>query len=112
MFRFGRWAFQSEDTHQGLGKLYAEVPEDVDILITHQPPHGQGDSNTADQRCGSLMLLDRVMEVQPSLHIFGHIHTGHGMSADPCLPTLFVNCAICDENYKPVQKPILVTLSN
>lgn len=107
--RFGRdWAFQLADTEEGLGAKYGLVPDDAQVLITHQPPLGQGDMNECDKRTGSRTLLDRVLRAPPLLHIFGHIHTGHGVSSRGGLPTAFVNAAICDEDYKPHQKPILV----
>ena len=31
-----------------------------------------------------------VSEVRPALHVFGHIHSGHGVSTLPGCPTLFV----------------------
>ena len=59
--------------------------------------------------------------VQPLVHVFGHIHTGHGVStgtyavaggegerAGSHATTLFVNAAVCDEDYQPIQKPVLV----
>ena len=47
----------------------------------------------------------------PLLHVFGHIHGGHGVHAHAALPaTTFVNAAVCDDEYRPVQKPVLVTL--
>jgi len=107
--RFGRdWAFQLADTPQELGSKYDLIPEGTDILVTHQPPFGQGDRNHCDKRTGSRTLLDRVIVVSPLLHVFGHIHTGHGASKRDGLSTLFINAAICDEDYKPIQKPFLL----
>lgn len=109
--RFGRdWAFQAADNEADLGSRYAAVLEGVDVLVTHQPPLGQGDRNTCDARAGSSQLLERVKVVQPLLHVFGHIHTGHGVSCHEEARTLFVNAAICDEDYKAIQKPVLVEL--
>lgn len=106
---FGRdWAWQLADTPAEQGARYADIPEGIDVLVTHQPPFGQGDWNGCDKRTGSRTLLDRVVAVRPALHIFGHIHTGHGLSSREDIATLFINAAICDEDYKPVQKPILV----
>jgi hypothetical protein len=42
--------------------------------------------------------------------VFGHIHSGWGLSQKEGLETLFVNAAICDEKYAAVQKPILIEL--
>lgn len=109
--RFGRdWGFQASDVPEDLGKRYNGILEGLHVLVTHQPPFGQGDKNTVDKRTGSHMLLERVLTASPLLHVFGHIHTGHGVSMRDDVATLFVNAAICDEDYNPVQKPILVEL--
>jgi Icc-related predicted phosphoesterase len=111
--RFGRdWAFQLKDTPEELGERYGLIPEDVHVLVTHQPPFGQGDYNGCDARTGSRMLLERILAAPPLVHVFGHIHTGHGLSSREVadVHTLFVNAAVCDEDYKPVQKPILIEM--
>ena len=55
------------------------MPDDVDIVITHSPPHGVGDSNFSKMKCGSLAVRNRILKVQPVLHVFGHIHEARGM---------------------------------
>jgi predicted phosphodiesterase len=67
----GNWAFQyprSEDVWTGV------VPEKADILITHGPPRAHLDL----LNLGCTHLLDEVWRVRPSLHVFGHVHEGHG----------------------------------
>ena len=88
------------------------MPSDIDVLVTHMPPlgHGDQDADGEDKRAGSRTLLQRVTDVQPRLHIFGHIHGGHGVSRGAGGPTVFVNASICDNDYRPVQKPILIEL--
>lgn len=109
--RCGRdWAFQALDNDEpgfGLAGKYETMTEQIDVLITHQPPYGQGDTGNGT-RVGSRMLAAKVAAVKPLVHIFGHIHTGHGVTANE--ETLFVNAAVCDEDYQPVQKPIVVRL--
>ncbi|KAF3921345.1 hypothetical protein ABW20_dc0101502 [Dactylellina cionopaga] len=50
-----------------------KIPSDVDILITHGPPR-----HHLDNHAGCVFLLKEVWRVRPKLHIFGHIHSGHG----------------------------------
>ena len=50
----------------------------------------------------------KIVETRPVLHVFGHIHAGHGVSTDD--RTLFVNAAVCDDEYQPLQKPILIQM--
>ena len=49
------------------------VPADVDVLVTHCPPKYHLDL-PATLGCDS--LLGEVWRVQPTLHVFGHIHAG------------------------------------
>ncbi|KXL47107.1 hypothetical protein M433DRAFT_173387 [Acidomyces richmondensis BFW] len=49
------------------------VPEDVDILVTHQPPKFHLDLPSA---LGDEYLLEEVRRVKPQIHVFGHVHAG------------------------------------
>lgn len=52
------------------------IPQDTDVLITHTPPQ-----HHLDFALGCHGLLERVWIVKPKVHIFGHIHSGHGREA-------------------------------
>ncbi|KAL1948695.1 hypothetical protein VTO73DRAFT_10501 [Trametes versicolor] len=52
------------------------IPENTDILITHGPPLGHRDVAGV----GCRHLLARLWHVRPLLHVFGHIHAGHGVT--------------------------------
>lgn len=72
---FGRWSFmKSRD------KIYKhwELIEDVDILVTHGPPRGilDGVAKTRSwtETVGCSALANKVREVIPRYHFFGHIH--------------------------------------
>jgi Icc-related predicted phosphoesterase len=98
------WAFQKPDS--SLSSIFSATPSDIHVLVTHQPPLGIGDHGGDARRCGSASLLQAVEAAQPLLHVFGHIHAGHGVYRSHA--TTFVNAAVCDDDYKPVQKPVLV----
>ena len=49
------------------------VPRDVDILVTHSPPKYHLDLPVG---LGCEYLLREVWQVQPTLHVFGHVHAG------------------------------------
>jgi hypothetical protein len=52
-------------------KLYAQIPQDIDVLITHGPPFGILDSDpVTGLHAGCPELLDAVMRVGPKLHVF------------------------------------------
>ena len=67
----GSWAFQ----YPRLRDVWTDsVPDDVDILVTHGPPKSHLDLNHA----GCSYLLAELWRTRPRLHVFGHIHAGHG----------------------------------
>ncbi len=62
--------------------MWARIPEDTDVLVTHGPPLGFGDRTRREQRVGCEDLLRRVRVVRPKLHLFGHIHEDPGVWQD------------------------------
>lgn len=110
--RFFSWAFM-KSRGESIRERWQRIPEKVDVLITHGPPYGQGDLAPAfktpfKRNVGCLELLLRVKRVNPTVHIFGHIHGGYGVTQSDEVPaTTFVNAAICTENYAPEHKPIV-----
>lgn len=53
------------------------VPDDVDVLITHNPPKWHLDL-AQNGGLGDEFELAEAWRVKPTLHAFGHIHSGHG----------------------------------
>lgn len=117
-----KWGFECYDP-QLAEKYWPRIPSDVDILITHQPPLNHGDLEPMGPHgdlihTGSASLLERVKQIQPLLHIFGHVHEGYGATRQESnrwiggqpLRTAFVNPATVDANYKPNQLPLVVDL--
>lgn len=49
------------------------IPNDLDILVTHYPPYG-----ILDEDMGSLEILNFVLKAKPMWHLFGHIHATEG----------------------------------
>jgi predicted phosphodiesterase len=100
---YNDWAFNLP-RGAPLAERWAAIPDGVDVLVTHGPPRGFGDSvgpgheAFARLRAGCEDLLARVRAVRPLLHVYGHIHQGRGRWRDG--PTLLVN-ATCDECMAP-----------
>lgn len=53
------------------------IPSGVDILVTHEPPMEILDK-TLGIHWGNLPLRNRVFEVTPRYHLFGHAHEANG----------------------------------
>lgn len=109
--RFFDWAFNLMRGPE-LAAKWAKIPDDIDILITHGPPHGILDEVPRQwgiENTGCEELRKRVDEISANgklkLHLFGHIHCGHGVLQRN--GTTFINASVCNEEYEPLQPPLL-----
>jgi len=110
---FHDWAFNLPRLGEEMEKKWLMIPDDTDVLITHGPPNGILDlvNNWRQpfQNVGCELLRFHVERVKPSLNVFGHIHEGYGVKQVD--GTLFVNASICNPVYNPINKPIIVDLT-
>ncbi len=91
-------------------KIWDKIPDDTDVLITHGPPLGILDFvDKKNAEVGCSVLLDRVLEVKPKVHIFGHIHESNGY-INQRYGIKFVNCAQMDGEFSMTNKPIVVDI--
>lgn len=117
---FCNWAFNVLDSNK-LKEIYAKIPEDLDILITHNPPYAILDRShkerlfygfTGEEPLGSQELSDRISELgdhAPKYHCFGHIH-GDGGKLQKVENTTYINASVCDEGYEPVNDIITIEI--
>ncbi len=106
--RFFDWAF-NVDRGAAIAQKWQMIPDDIDVLITHGPPHGILDEVAyRHEHVGCEELLPVVHRIKPRAHIFGHIHSGYGMVEQNGIK--FVNASICNEAYQPVNAPIVFDL--
>lgn len=106
---FYNWAFMKK-RGPALAANWAEMPEGIDVLITHGPPYGFGDVNESDNRFGDEDLLKRVLDVKPQIHCYGHAHHGYGEYFHDGIH--FINAASLNEDYNPVNAPVVVDVSS
>ena len=71
------------------------IPPDVDILVTHSPPVGILDQDGPVAH-GCAELSAAVAAIKPRYHVFGHIHSHHGLIK--CGATTYINCNVQGEN--------------
>ncbi|MFH1811393.1 MAG: metallophosphatase domain-containing protein [Pseudomonadota bacterium] len=111
--QYGGWAFNLP-RGPALAEKWARIPDNVEVLVTHGPPFGVLDDAAAyrhgllagsgDWHEGCSDLGERVRQVRPRVHIFGHMHGNQGkVERDG---TLFVN-ATTDECERG---PVVITL--
>ena len=78
---FGMWAFMKQRNAE-LDEVWQKVPTDgsVDLLVTHTPRYGRFDvSVRGNYNVGCEMLANRINDIHPKVHVFGHIHECGGM---------------------------------
>jgi predicted phosphohydrolase len=104
---FGRWAFMLPRGDL-LRDKWQRIPQETDVLITHTPPQGYGDSVPGFGPVGCADLLGRLGVVRPHVHVFGHIHEGYG--SFELGSTRLINASTCDASYRAVNAPIVFDL--
>lgn len=111
--QFYNWPFMASNTE--LTDLYLHIPNDLDILLTHDQPYGYGDIilqetywNTGEH-IGNKPLLDAVFVAQPKYMFCGHLHS----TTHDCVEineTKRYNVSIKDEYYNPVYAPLYLEI--
>lgn len=88
-------------------ELWAKIPENTQILLTHGPPNGILDvvvrNNT---HVGCPALMNKIIELDKKdlrFHLFGHIHETYGRSRVGNIH--FLNSSIMTVHYIPKNKP-------
>ena len=105
---FNNWAFNVA-RGAAIRRYWEMIPPDTDILVTHGPPFGMLDqSNHSSDHLGCEELAVVVEKIKPRLHIFGHIHGGHGDETHSGIR--FINASVVNEDYWPVYEPHIVEI--
>jgi Icc-related predicted phosphoesterase len=109
---FHNWAYNVDRDKMS---TYTDlIPDDTNVLITHGPPASildevmrvDGSSKNPPEHVGCQALADRIQVVKPDLHIFGHIHCGHGQLHKDGVS--YFNVSVCDEAYYPSNPPTYI----
>ncbi|KAI5804328.1 Metallo-dependent phosphatase-like protein [Geopyxis carbonaria] len=80
--KHGLWGFGYEPANSLEQSVWKDIPANTDVLITHGPPKFHLDSSPTvipPVHGGCELLRQQVWTVRPKLHVFGHIHEGHGV---------------------------------
>lgn len=106
---FYDWAFNLPRNGVDLASKWEQIPLNTDILITHGPPMGYGDTSGPpynEPNLGCELLRKRVDFIKPKIHMFGHIHGGYGYYFNG--DTHFINASILNEEYRYTNEPITI----
>jgi hypothetical protein len=107
-----KWAFQANGVEAA--EKFEAIPENLDILVSHVPPHGYGDVcydwvEGGNAHVGSRELLISILDKKPKLIVCGHIHEGYG-SYKYEHGEVF-NVSYMDGEYNPVNPPVVIELN-
>ena len=76
------------------------IPDKVDVLVTHEPPIKILDKSNGIN-WGNASLKDRILQIKPHYHLFGHAHESHGIIQEAGI--VFANGAMLDDQYNIYQ---------
>ncbi len=100
---FNNWSFM--EFLPNLKKIWSKIPDDIDIVVTHCPPFGINDVvGWRNQGCQA--LRDKIKDITPKYHVFGHIHEGYGIYQDE--HTAYINASLMDEFYDMTNAPVVI----
>lgn len=117
------WAFNA-DRGEEINKYWAQIPTDVNVLITHGPPYGMLDvipesfksspDEDTHRGCKDLLNVIKKRLLKLRLNCFGHLHSSYGVVLEPVSNTrnvLFSNGSVLDEDYNLIIKtPLIITI--
>lgn len=84
---FGDWS--CDLTEDQAAEMLADL-DAVDILVSHSPPQGAADKNSANRYLGSTAVADAIRRARPRLVVCGHVHASWGVVA-PLGDSVIVN---------------------
>lgn len=106
---FGNWPFMRSS--EVLTKKFSLIPEDIDILLTHDAAYGRNDQcfegRVPNKHIGNIELANRLNEINPKIHLTGHLHSSqHKIIEYNGTKTACVS--LLDENYNLSYKPLII----
>jgi len=91
-----------------LRSCWSQIPEGLDVLITHTPPAGVLDVSSRGLQLGCEYLAEELKKKKPALHCFGHVHASSGIHVID--DTTFINAAQVNNQYRITRKPYEVVI--
>lgn len=88
-----------------LTAAWARIPRDVDVLITHTPPADILDVSSRGLAIGCPHLAQRLRDLTPRLHCFGHVHASAGSRMIGA--TTYVNATSINSDFQIAHRPFV-----
>lgn len=106
--QFGNWAFMRDE--EILVEKFKVIPDNVDILISHDAPYGVSDicfQGFSSGHIGCPELRDAIIEHKPKYNFHGHLHSSNH-EEEILGETKVFNTSILDESYNLIYKPLII----
>lgn len=112
---FGNWSFMRENDK--LAMYFENIPEDLDILLTHDAPYGTSDVceeeawwNTHDH-IGNIPLRDAIIAKKPKINLHGHLHSSNH-ECEMLNDTKVYCVSVVNEQYELAYEPLVLEIDN
>ena len=109
------WAFMRPNDN--LKMIYDLIPENIDVLLTHDAPYGTSDICLDETpwpevgHIGCIPLRDAILEKKPKLVLHGHLHsTNHKIELMGEADTEVYNVSLLNEEYNMVFLPLILEI--
>lgn len=103
--RYGDWAYMKD--RGTINRIWDNIPDGLDVLVTHGPPYGILDAtyarNNKVELVGCSALRKRVARAAPRFMMFGHVHSCEDIrnagtrTVGGLGPTVYSNGSCCDD---------------
>ena len=101
-----------EDCMDGkLDMLIQNIPDDIDVLVTHMPPKGIcdiADYGKGPEHRGNTALAEHLKVLHSTCHLFGHEHDAYGTATIGNV--IYSNACVVDSRYNLINNPTIINL--
>ena len=106
---FGNWPFMRTD--EVLKNKFFDIPEDCDIVFSHDCPFGTGDVclELNEKHRGSIPLRDAIIRSKPRYLFTGHLHSANH-NCEILEDTKVYNTSIVNERYEVSYEPLYLNI--
>lgn len=106
---FGNWPFMRTD--EILKDKLSDIPEDCDVVFSHDCPFGTGDVclELNEKHRGSIPLRDTIIRSKPKYLFTGHLHSANH-NCEILGDTKVYNTSIVNERYKVSYEPLYLNI--
>ncbi|MGV8961891.1 MAG: metallophosphoesterase family protein [Candidatus Saccharimonadaceae bacterium] len=107
---FGDWPFMRSTSY--MQAKFEEIPDIVDIIISHDPPFKLGDCDLIKEspsfgHVGNAPLAEQLKKTDYKILFCGHIHSGEHQFNDEFKT---VNVSLLNESYKAYYEPLYIEI--